>query len=1509
MRVRVDRGQRRLLLASSSLAALLISGGAPSALAQTFTINSSPGNVVIPNTTFTSVTGSNVSVGGSVINTGKIQPASTGILIENSATLVGGLTNAGTITAKSQGIIVDNGASVLGGISNSGTISASHFGVVVGNSVASTTIATFGGGITNSGTISSANRAAIAVGGGLLSGSQAITVSNFSGGISNSGTVSAPILAIIVGGEAEDSATITVSTFSGGITNSGTGTIAGGDGIAVGGQAFTSAHVAISTFGGGITNAGTILASGLGSGIVVGGEATGSASLAVSSFSGSISNSGVISSGALGIWVGFSLTGNATGTLATFSQGITNSGAGTIAGSKFGILVGSGANGTNAQGTISNFSGGISNAGTVSGAAGIFVGGTGTGRATISTFAGGITNSGAVQGGQGILVGGLALGPGQITIGTFSGGIVNSSTGTVSGIIVGGTALSSVSGTHATVMISTFAGGIINSGTVQGGESVTVDGNNGIVVGGRVSGVGHITISTFTGGITNTGRISAGTDGIVVGADATIASFVGNISNAGLITAKSGIVVAGNATIDGAIIDTGTILSTGRGIGVGADDTINTSHTAIVVTGPTLTGGIANAGTISAGGYGIFVGGTTGHGAANVSSFSGNIGNSGRITAATGILVTDSTINGAIVDSGSILATNRAIAIDATSVINASHTGVLISGGTLTGGISNAGTISAAGGRGLLIGGAFNVGGSETSRTVTIATLSGGITNSGTIAAGGNGVMVGGKATLSGSSNHVTITVSTFAGGITNSGMIAVGGNGILVGGTANVVSAENSAAITISTFSGGISNSGIITASGVGIEIGGSTSVFHAGTNAASVTIATFADGITNSGMIGGQTGILINAHVLTFSGAIANSGTIIGSGGTAIDVSGANNAITINQSAGLISGAIKLSAHADVLNISGGTINGNIVGAGSSDTINFNMVTGTFTYGSAYGFTGINQVNINSGTVILNGANDATAIDVLGGALAGSGTLDPLTLTIHSGATFAPGTPGVPGTSMTVSGNLAFQSGALYVVYLNSTTTFANVSGTASLAGTVNANFATGSGLARQYTILESSGLGGTTFSGVATTGLPTDFNASLSYGTGDVFLNLTGMLTTSTPLDRNQQNVAAAIDTYFNNGGALPADFVDLFNLSGTNLANALSQIDGEDATGAATSTFTLMNEFLDLMFGQSGGGGPGAAGGGLGFAPDQQADALPPDVALAYDSILKAPPQQTFDQRWSTWGSGFGGSSFHSGNAAVGSNNVNATTYGSAAGMEYRPDPNTRLGFALAGSGVNWGLAENLGTGRSDAFQAGVYAKSDFGPAYVSGALAFGNNWFTTTRNALGDQLTASFSGQSYAARAEGGYRFALPLQYAVIGVTPYAALQTQWFHTPTYSETDFTGGGFGLTYASTTANDTRSELGARFDDLATWNNKPLLLSASLAWAHDWESGTALNAAFEALPGSAFTVNGAPLPPNSALTSASAQYFFTPNWSFIAKFDGEFAPAGQTYAGSGTLRYTW
>jgi hypothetical protein len=345
--------------------------------------------------------------------------------------------------------------------------------------------------------------------------------------------------------------------------------------------------------------------------------------------------------------------------------------------------------------------------------------------------------------------------------------------------------------------------------------------------------------------------------------------------------------------------------------------------------------------------------------------------------------------------------------------------------------------------------------------------------------------------------------------------------------------------------------------------------------------------------------------------------------------------------------------------------------------------------------------------------------------------------------------------------------------------TASIANITGTAALAGGVLAVFAPGTYAKTSYDVLHAAGgLGGTKFSSLSLSN--PNFTANLSYTATDVFLNLTGVtLGGGTPLNGGQQGVAGAINNALNGGGTLPPGLAGLLGLTGNSLASALSQLNGEVSTGAERAAFQLTDQFLELMldpFVNGRGYAPGLAGGGaLGFAPDQQTS-LPDDVALAYASILKAPPKPTFDQRWSTWGTGFGG-------------------------------------------------------------------------------------------------------------------------------------VQFQDFNTPAFGEVDTTGGGLGLNFAAQNSTDVRTELGSRFDAPTLVYGKPLVLYGRVAWAHDFVSNPALGAAFQALPGGAFTVNGAPIPHDSALTTVGARLFLTANWSVIGKFDGEFAKGSQTYAGSGTLRYTW
>jgi outer membrane autotransporter protein len=154
--------------------------------------------------------------------------------------------------------------------------------------------------------------------------------------------------------------------------------------------------------------------------------------------------------------------------------------------------------------------------------------------------------------------------------------------------------------------------------------------------------------------------------------------------------------------------------------------------------------------------------------------------------------------------------------------------------------------------------------------------------------------------------------------------------------------------------------------------------------------------------------------------------------------------------------------------------------------------------------------------------------------------------------------------------------------------------------------------------------------------------------------------------------------------------------------------------------------------------------------------------------------------------------------------------------------------------------------------------------------------------------------------------EGGYRFGTPFG----GLAPYAALQVQSFHTPGYAETDVNGIGYALAYNSRTGSDTRSELGARFDQ-QVWLDpyKALALRARVAWAHNWVSDPTLAAVFQTLPGASFIVNGATPAKNSALASAGTELRFANGVTLLAKFDGEFASHSSTYAGTGTFRYAF
>jgi uncharacterized protein with beta-barrel porin domain len=449
----------------------------------------------------------------------------------------------------------------------------------------------------------------------------------------------------------------------------------------------------------------------------------------------------------------------------------------------------------------------------------------------------------------------------------------------------------------------------------------------------------------------------------------------------------------------------------------------------------------------------------------------------------------------------------------------------------------------------------------------------------------------------------------------------------------------------------------------------------------------------------------------------------------------------------------------------------------------------------------------------------------------------------------------------------------------------------------------------------MLTSSGLGGSQFNAVTT---PTGTTGSLSYPGNNVQLTLTSGLGQIAGLSTNQRAVGAALDTAFNasgGSGALGAIFAG-------NVAQNLTQVAGETATGSQQTTFDAMTQFLGVMTDPFiGGRGEGATGGAAGtpFAEeDSGASAYAADGNKrskrehdAYAMFTKAPPAPSFEQRWSVWGAGFGGSQTTDGNATLGSNNTSSRLGAVAVGADYRFSPYTIAGFALAGGGTNFSVA-NGGTGRSDLFQAGAFVRHTVGPAYITAALAYGWQDITTDRTVTVaglDHLHAEFNANAFSGRVEGGYRFVSPW-IGGIGLTPYAAGQFTTFDLPAYAESALTGSNaFALAYGSKSVTDTRSELGLRTDKSFALQSAILTLRGRAAWAHDFNPDRNIGATFQSLPGASFVVNGAAQASDSALTTASVEVRWLNGWSAAATFEGEFSDVTRSYAGKGVVRYTW
>jgi uncharacterized protein with beta-barrel porin domain len=822
----------------------------------------------------------------------------------------------------------------------------------------------------------------------------------------------------------------------------------------------------------------------------------------------------------------------------------------------------------------------------------------------------------------------------------------------------------------------------------------------------------------------------------------------------------------------------------------------------------------------------------------------------------------------------------------------------LLSHGTVT----NSGSITGSGGVGVYLGG----GGSVTNQTggtisgiVSGVRISGGagqVTNAGTIKANGYGVYLGG------------------GGSVTNSGTITGGPNGIFVAGTGTVTNQSKgviSGYIGLYMSTGTVTNAGTITGtgthgSGVYLSSGG--------------TVTNQAGGVIR----GGQEGVV----VVGAAGKVTNAGTITGTSDSVLFQGTGAHTLTL-QTGSVLNGTAAGST-------AGGATNALILqgtGSANNNFIHFTTLdvqaSGTWALNSS---SAIGTTTIDSGTLVIGDAGHpgATLTSLVGvnagGTLGGDGTVIG-NVTVANGGAVQGGLPGAIG-ALQLSGNLTFNAGGILATTISPSgaASLVNVTGTAALSGgTVQVTASTFIPHTETFTILTATHLSGA-FSSASVDTVGTAFarNPRLSENANDVFLTVdAGSFAAVLPAAAtgNQISVAKALDIGIAGGGTLPAGFLTLGNLPVTNLPNALTQLSGETATGSQQTTFDAMNLFMGLLTDpfvagrdtpvSTSGGASGYADEANAYASDGKRRSKSERDAYAALHTKALPAVDPVAQRWSVWAAGFGGSQTTDGNAAVGSNTATSSVFGTAVGADYRFSPFTIAGFALAGGGTNFSVA-NGGFGRSDLFQAGAFIRHTVGPAYISAALAYGWQDVTTDRivTVAGvDQLRAEFNANAWSGRVEGGYRLVTPWMGGV-GITPYAAGQFTTFDLPSYAESALAGSStFALAYNAKDVTDSRSELGVRTDKSFALSTAILTLRGRAAWAYDFNPDRNIAATFQALPGASFVVNGAAQANNSALTTASAELKWMNGWSAAATFEGEFSDVTRSYAGKGVVRYTW